>query len=718
MRLLDTEAEPEFDCLTQFASEICDTPVALISFIDSDRVLFKSRVGFQEPQAPRTGSFCSHVIEDTDPLIVEDASTDPRFQNNAFVQASQGIRFYAGIPLVLTSGIAVGSLCVIDNKVRNLSTQQLSGLKRLASLVVALIEVRRTHFLLLQQEKERLLSEQRLDFALKAADIGDWDMDLRTHVIRRSLQHDLCFGYREAVPEWGYDTLLAHVYQADRAHVDDSYQRAMAGEGFYDVEFRVVWPDQSLHWLWLKGRFYFDELDTPTRVSGILVDITQRKNTEAQVHHLAFHDSLTGLPNRMQFLNFANGVLRSKKPTGQLNAGILLDLDNFKSINDHWGHRSGDELLKQVALRIQQCLPQGSFIARLGGDEFIVVATDLGPDRATASVVAQDLCNKIIQTLAKGFLIEQREHFTSASLGIALFGEAGMTVDELLSRADSAMYSAKANGRNAFCFFDGELQAQLAAQSELEGELRQSIQNNELHLAYQPQVDQLGHIVGAEALLRWSHPLRGLVSPAQFIPVAESSGVIIQIGQWVMHTACLALAAWQSNPSTAGLPVAVNVSARQFHHPDFVNQVLFELETSGANPELLKLELTESLLAQDLSGIVQKMNALKSRGVTFSLDDFGTGYSSLAYLKRLPLDQLKIDQGFVRDVLVDASDAAIVRTVIALGDRLGLNVIAEGVETQEQREFLESNGCNAYQGYLFSRPLRESDFEIFCSTRR
>lgn len=276
------------------------------------------------------------------------------------------------------------------------------------------------------------------------------------------------------------------------------------------------------------------------------------------------------------------------------------------------------------------------------------------------------------------------------------------------------MYSAKAGGRNTFRFFDGQLQAQLAAQSALEAELRQSIQNQELFLVYQPQVDQTGGVVGAEALIRWHHPRQGLVSPAQFIPLAENNGFILKIGQWVLRTACRALAQWQASGSFAGLTLAVNVSAKQFHHPDFVSQVLAELAASGADPATLKLELTESLLAQDLDGIVQKMNVLKAKGITFSLDDFGTGYSSLAYLKRLPLDQLKIDQGFVRDILVDASDAAIVRTIIALGDTLGLQVIAEGVETDEQREFLASSGCHSYQGYLISRPLVLDDFEKFC----
>ena len=699
-------------------------------------------------------------------------------------------------------------------------------------------------------ERLKRESEERLEFALQAAEIGDWDLNLRTNVTSRSLLHDRCFGYTHALLEWDYDIFLAHILEEDRSRVDECYRRAMASGGAYNVEYRVVWPDQSVHGLWSKGRFYFDETGQPYRVAGIVLDITarkladmallesntqrqmletciarlndivmiseakplhepgprivfvneafvrrtgfareevigktprilqgpktdrtelnrihvalersepvraellnytkageefwleldiapvadqagllthwiaierditERKQSQAKMQHLAHHDVLTDLPNRTQFMRFTDSILPECARSGALGAGILIDLDNFKSINDHWGHRSGDEMLKQVSHRIQQCLPPSGFVARLGGDEFIVVLTEIGATQGAASTAAQDFCRKLLVALAKGFFIADREHFTSASLGIALFGEGDMSSGELLSRADSAMYSAKADGRNTFRFFDGELQARLAALSELESELRQSIHNDELHLVYQPQMNHTGKVVGAEALIRWNHPRHGFVSPAQFIPAAENNGFILKIGQWVLHAACTTLAQWQARGLCAGLTMAVNVSAKQFHHPDFVSQVLTELEVTGADPTLLKLELTESLLAQDLDGIVQKMNVLKARGITFSLDDFGTGYSSLAYLKRLPLDQLKIDQGFVRDVLLDASDAAIVRTVIALGDTLGLHVIAEGVETNEQREFLESNGCYFYQGYLFSRPLAQDDFEKFCA---
>ncbi len=450
------------------------------------------------------------------------------------------------------------------------------------------------------------------------------------------------------------------------------------------------------------------DADEEPRFIVISRDISKRQEAENKVEQLAYTDSVTRLPNRAMFVTSATRALQQSRAQGWLGAAVLIDLDNFKNINDHWGHGIGDVVLGQVAARIRECVPQQHTVARLGGDEFIVVLRELGQDAAEAIGAIEDVCRRIQAALAAPFCIEKMEFFASASMGIAMYGESPMTLDELLSRADSAMYSAKAGGRNAFRFYDGTLQAQLAERAALDVELRQALERKELHLVYQPQVDGEGRTVGAEALCRWTHPTRGPVSPAQFIPLAEDNGYILAIGQWVLHNACETLARWQAQPEAAQLRMAVNVSARQFHHPEFVDHVIGALRRAGARPDGLQLELTESIVAQDVEGIANKMAALKALGVSFSLDDFGTGYSSLSYLKRLPIDQLKIDQSFVRDVLVDPSDATIVRTVIALGRSLGLEVIAEGVETEEQRQFLRDNGCLNYQGYLFGRPSGES----------
>ncbi len=436
-------------------------------------------------------------------------------------------------------------------------------------------------------------------------------------------------------------------------------------------------------------------------------DITERRAAEQRMHELAFFDHLTRLPNRSQFMLSASHRLAEQHSGQPLGAAILIDLDNFKVVNDHWGHHRGDQMLIEIARRVREELAPHDTLARLGGDEFIVLLQDLGSDETLAIQRAEAVCGRLLASVSRPMLIDGREYFSSASLGVVMLGQRPMLVEELLSQTDSAMYFAKDSGRNTYRFFDGRLQARIAERIDLEADLRQSIERKELFLLYQPQVDQRGRVIGAEALCRWRNATRGLVSPGEFVPLAESSGFIRELGPWVLETACKYLATWRTLAHMDALTLSVNVSARQFHHPDFVRQVQDALRRTGANPALLKLELTESIFAEDLDEIVSKMDALRAQGIRFSLDDFGTGYSSLSYLKKLPLDQLKIDQSFVRDVLSDSNDEAIIRTVIALGQSLGLNVIAEGVENEQQRASLLRSGCVLYQGYLFGRPMDE-----------
>jgi diguanylate cyclase (GGDEF)-like protein len=384
---------------------------------------------------------------------------------------------------------------------------------------------------------------------------------------------------------------------------------------------------------------------------------------------------------------------------------LFIDLDNFKSLNDTLGHDRGDQLLQQVAQRLNKCVRKMDTVARLGGDEFVVMLEELSEDAQDAAKQAEAVGKKILAALNQQFNLAGQQHHTSPSIGVTLFFDNMETVDELLKRADLAMYQAKAAGRNTMRFFDPGMQAVANARAAMELDLRQGLTQGEMQLHYQPVVDAAGCTTGVEALARWLHPRHGMVSPADFIPLAEQSGLILPLGQWVLETACSQLEVWGSRAATRHLTMAVNVSARQFHHPDFASQVTALLGKTGANPYRLKLELTESLLLSDVEDAIVKMSALRSIGVNFSLDDFGTGYSSLSYLKRLPLDQLKIDQSFMRDVLTDSNDAAIVRTILILAQSLDLTAVAEGVETQGQRDFLERSGCTAFQGYLFGRPV-------------
>ncbi len=487
------------------------------------------------------------------------------------------------------------------------------------------------------------------------------------------------------------------------------------GEPSTHEEWAVFATDGHRELLEITKTPVFDAHRNLIGVLGIAHDITKRKVAEEKINTLAFFDQLTGLPNRLLFLDRLELALAASSRHRRNGALFFIDLDHFKTINDTLGHDKGDQLLQQVAQRLENSVREGDSVARLGGDEFVLLLSDLSESAQEALIQAETVGEKILATLNQPYVICGSEHHGSASIGITLFADHRETVDDLLKRADLAMYRAKDAGRNAVCFFDPEMQAAVSSRAGLEADLRVAVLQNQFVLFYQPQVDILGQLIGVEVLLRWTHAARGSVSPGAFIPLAEETGLILPLGQWVLETACAQLAEWSKCPKMSRLLVAVNVSARQLRHPDFVDQVMAALERYGANPSRLKLELTESLLVANVEDTIAKMNALKAKGVGFSLDDFGTGYSSLSYLKRLPLDQLKIDQSFVRDILIDPNDAAIAKTIVALGESLGLTVIAEGVETEEQRVMLASQGCLAYQGYLFSRPLPIDAFELFAN---
>ncbi len=392
-------------------------------------------------------------------------------------------------------------------------------------------------------------------------------------------------------------------------------------------------------------------------------------------------------------------------------AVLLIDLDNFKVINDTKGHGIGDLLLIEMAKRLKACVRQGDTVARLGGDEFVIMLEMLHVEQEIAAVQAERVGEKIIQTLTQSYLLDGQEHHSSASIGINMFCGNHSTSEEVLKHADAAMYEAKQAGRNGLRFFDPRMQASLEARMSLESDLHHALERDQLQLYYQMQIDNTGGFLGAEVLLRWLHPQHGMISPAQFIPIAEETGLIVPIGEWILHTACLQLKKWENDPLSKDLQLAVNVSVRQFRHPDFVRKLSAILKQTGADALKLKLELTESLVMHNVRDTIEKMEELQLFGIRFSMDDFGTGYSSLSYLKRLPLSQLKIDQSFVRDLITDSCDAAIIQTIIGMANNLGLNVIAEGVETEEQCALLEHLGCFAYQGYLFSKPVPLLEFE-------
>ena len=446
---------------------------------------------------------------------------------------------------------------------------------------------------------------------------------------------------------------------------------------------------------------------------GIQRDITEVKKNQAMFEQLAHHDVLTGLPNRRLLADRLKQTLAACARQSVYTGLLVIDLDDFKSMNDTFGHAKGDALLQDVAKRLTACVRDVDTVARLGGDEFVVLIQSLGNDAAEAASNAETVARKILKHLSQNFSIEDVYFHLTASLGIVLFNSASNSMDALLKQSDLAMYQAKAAGRNTFRFFDASMQVMVDERSWLGCELRQSLAQKQFTLHYQPQFDTVRGLVGAEALLRWNCPGRGSVSPSIFIPLAEQIGLIKSLGNWVLEAACLTLVHWSTLPALSHLTLSINVSPKQFQMPDFVEGVMDCLQRTGARPNRLKLELTEGMLIHDLIDVNAKMTSLKSKGIGLSLDDFGTGYSSLNYLRRLSLNQLKIDQSFVQNVLTDENDAAITRTIVTLGKSLGLEVLAEGVETLEQKEFLMDIGCHAFQGYFFSKPLPALDFEAF-----
>ncbi len=452
---------------------------------------------------------------------------------------------------------------------------------------------------------------------------------------------------------------------------------------------------------------------TSQSILAINTDITARKADQARIESLAFYDVITGLPNRQLLRDRLTKVLAD--PFRQHNVGVLLyiDLDDFKTLNDTMGHDVGDALLQQVSRRLTDSLGPLDLVARPGGDEFVVMLAQPCEDASTAAVAGKIAGDKILEAFRLPFALGSYESESKASIGVTLFSAGSDTVDQLLKRADLAMYRAKARGRNGLCFFEPSMQTEIDNRAALRLDLGRALQNGEFQLHYQPQIDSNAVVIGTEALLRWFHPVRGRVPPDQFIPLAEEAGLIVELGRWVLETACLQIAAWSSNPLMETLSVAVNVSVRQLLDPQFTNLVREILRTSGANPRRLKLEVTESSTMEKVSDVIALMTDLKSDGVSFSLDDFGTGYSSLSHLQYLPLDQLKIDRSFVNNVLTHPKDASIARTIIMLGSNLGLSVIAEGVETEAQRAFLEADGCHMYQGFLYSPAVTAQQFEAF-----
>ena len=562
-----------------------------------------------------------------------------------------------------------------------------------------------------QDITEQKLSEDRLRIAATTFETHEAILitDPNANIIRVNQAFQDITGY-SSEDVLGKNPRILSSGRQDRAFYTEMWQQLLA-TGSWTGELWDKRKDGRIYPKWLTITAVKNEQGETTEYVAIFSDITARKQAEEDIHNLAFYDSLTRLPNRRLLLDRFRLALSVSARSWHYGAVLFLDMDKFKTLNDTLGHDYGDLMLIEVADRIRSCVREMDTVARLGGDEFVVLLEEVDAVAEEASQKAALIAEKIRIALAEPYQLKGHEYHSSPSIGVCLYRGNEESVDDLLKHADMAMYQAKGSGRNAVHFFDPAMQLAVETHAALEADLRRAIPGKQFRLYYQIQVDNDHRPLGAEALVRWVHPKRGMISPAQFIPIAEESSLILDIGHWVLETACKQLEVWRKNELTRNLTIAVNVSGQQFRLHDFVDKVAAAMGAHQVDPSLLKLELTESVVLNDVADVVAKMHALKALGVKLSMDDFGTGYSSLSYLKLLPLDQIKIDQSFVRDIATDPNDAVMVQTIIDMAKNFRLNVIAEGVETEAQLEFLKQNGCMAYQGYLFSKPVPIKEFE-------
>lgn len=708
LSILDTPPEARFDRITRFAMRLFDVPIALITLVDAERQWFKSCQGLDVSETPRGISFCGHAILADHALVVSDALLDERFADNPLVTGEPHIRFYAGFPISASNGSRLGTFCIIDRRPRHLDQEQLDTLRDMAvwtqhelygAELVRAFQLSQQNASLHAEIADRIRAEQALReiaIALENAveGIARLDTEGRYNTVNKAYADMLGYAPEDLIgAEW-----LVTVHPDDLGLAKATSQR-MRANGKSEIEARGLRKDRSVFYQHVVMVGTYDKQNKPIGHYCFMHDITQRKQAEARLEQSALYDPLTGLANRKLLDDRLRQALSEADRGEYMVALLFIDLDHFKHINDSFGHGMGDKLLRAVANHLSAGLRAGDTVARLGGDEFAVVFHKIRHVDEVAVMV-----QKIQALLGAPFTIDGRELHASASIGITLHPLDEGDAEGLIRNADAAMYHAKESGRNTFMFYTAELHARASRRLALESGLRHALHREEFLLHYQPQLDlRTGRLVGMEALLRWRHPDEGLIPPGEFIPVAEETGLIVPIGGWVLKTACAQIKVLEK----LGFPplrVAVNLSVQQIRHRDLIETVRRVLAETGVDPQYLDLELTESAL---MKGVQETtcIGALDEIGANFSLDDFGTGYFSLSYLKRFPIDHLKIDHSFVRDIATDPDDAAIVKAIIAMAHTLDMKVIAEGVETSGQLEFLREAGCDMAQGYYFSEPL-------------
>jgi diguanylate cyclase (GGDEF)-like protein/PAS domain S-box-containing protein len=635
-------------------------------------------------------------------VIVSDIAHDPLWHDYKALALAHGLRACWSVPIISTQGAVLGTFANYHLQAREPQPNELQAIQRSAYLLGLVIEHHHMMQALSKQKVALRESEARyrtlVEWSPEAVAVHRAGVII--YVNQACIDMLRAQSSADIVGKTIADILHPDFRQLGLARAQKTMEFGASG---LVIEEKLLRMDGTVVNVEIQSAAIM--YDGAPAVYVVAHDLSKRHEYQETIHHLAFFDELTGLPNRRLMLDRLQQALASSDRKQQYGALLMLDMDNFKKLNDLLGHNMGDALLQQVAQRLQSCVRKSDSVGRVGGDEFMVLLDTSADSPIQAAQFTENAAKKILAYLAEPYMLMGKPYNNSASIGATVFIKGLENRDDVVKHTEAAMYQAKGAGRNTVCFFDPAMQAQAVARAEFEQDMRLGFEHNEFMLYYQVQVDTRGVPIGAEALVRWRSAKRGMVSPLEFISLAEENGMILPLGQYVLEAACAQLVQWADHPETAHWTVAVNVSARQFAHVNFVDNVLMALQKTGANPKRLKLELTESMLVKNVDQVITKMNAIKSLGVSFSLDDFGTGYSSLSYLKLLPLAQLKIDQSFVRDLLTDPNDVIIARTIIGLGHSLGMRVIAEGVELASQRDLLIGMDCDAFQGYHFGRPM-------------
>lgn len=637
-------------------------------------------------------------------VIVEDISSHPYWASYRDYAERAGVKSCWSHPILSSTRQVTGTFAIYHQHTQSPSAADIKLIEELAQLASIAISKHNAEY------------DQRIAATAFETSKGMLITDTENVILRVNKAFTEVTGYN-AEDVIGKKTQILSSGQHDSSFYDAMWL-ILKKTGTWEGEVWNKRKNGEIYPQYLIINTVKDENGTVLNYVASIEDISASKEASEEIHKLAFYDLLTQLPNRRLLIDRLQHALASSTRTKKYGALLLLDVDNFKTLNETLGYDVGDLLLKEMAVRLVECVADDDTVARIGGDEFVVILEGLSQNVDEAAAQTEVVAHRILNTLSAVYMLSNHPNRSTVSIGVTLFLDHEEIEEELLKQSDIAMSQAKISGRNTFKFFNPKMQEAISERAYLEIELRKAIEQNQFQLYYQLQIDNNQKVTAAEALIRWHHPDRGMISPFHFIPVAEETGMILKIGDWVLDTACAQLKSWQSSPITSSLSLSVNVSTKQFNQSDFVDKVKNALELYKIKPSLLKLEITESMLLENVELMISRMIELKNYGVEFELDDFGTGYSSLQYLKKLPLNQLKIDQSFVRDLANDENDKVIIRTIISTAHNLNLSVIAEGVETEEQLIFLRNEGCNHYQGYYFSKPLSIEDFEKMLEARQ